>query len=122
MRGFLSALTVIAVIALAFWAYRETHLTQQALAERRALEREIGALREALAVQRAEWAYLNRPERLAVLAEMNFDRLGLMPFAPDQFGEIDQVPYPPRPMTLPSLGQPVETMAATMSPDEEEPL
>jgi hypothetical protein len=57
--------TALAVIALAAWAYRENHLTQQAMNQRRALEREIAALSEALSIQRAEWAYLNRPDRCA---------------------------------------------------------
>jgi len=51
-------------------------------------------IRESLAMLRAEWAYLNRPERLRELTEMNFDRLGLLPMHGRQFGDVVQVAYP----------------------------
>ena len=41
------------------------------------LRAEIADEREALAVLNAEWAYLNRPDRLRDLADLNGDRLGL---------------------------------------------
>ncbi|MGC9419858.1 MAG: cell division protein FtsL [Rhodovulum sp.] len=94
MRSLFYALTALAVMGLAVWAYRENYRTQQAIAEVEALHRDIGLLRERLAVLNAEWAYLNRPDRLMALAEINFDRLGLMPLAPEQFGSLDQVAYP----------------------------
>lgn len=95
MRGLLYVLAAFAVIGLASWAYRQNYATQQALRDVGALQREIAGLREALAVQRAEWAYLNRPARLAELAALNFDRLQLLPLDPGQFGAIGQVVYPP---------------------------
>jgi hypothetical protein len=98
MRGLFYVLSAFAVIGLAIWAYDQNHRTQQATAEVHDLRREIRSLREALGVQRAEWAYLNRPERLRALAEMNFQRLGLMPLVATQFGQIDEIAYP---MTLP---------------------
>lgn len=95
MRPVLFVATFIAVIALAFWAYRENYATQHALREVSNLQREITSLREALSIQRAEWAYLNRPDRLRDLTALNFDRLGLLPLEPEQFGQVDQTAYPP---------------------------
>jgi hypothetical protein len=120
MRGLLHLLAAVAVIALAFWAYRETYLTQQATAELRGLQREIAGLREAIGVQRAEWAFLNRPDRLRALALANFESLGLMPMLPGQFGEIEQVAFPPRPS---SFTAPIQETQARFAPaEEEEPL
>jgi len=95
MRSLVLVLTGLVVIGFAFWAYRENYRTQAALAETRQLQQEIAELREALAVQRAEWAYLNRPERLRELALLTFPRLGLVPIDADRFGRIDEVAYPP---------------------------
>jgi hypothetical protein len=94
MRPVLYVLSFLALIALGFWAYRENYATQAALKEVQGLQRQIVGLREALTVQRAEWAYLNRPDRLRDLATANFDRLGLMPMEPSQFGTAAQVAYP----------------------------
>jgi hypothetical protein len=98
------------VLGLAFWAYQENYRTRQALAEVRQIQREIGFLQEQQTVLRAEWAYLNRPDRLRALAALNFEKLGLLPMTPDHFGRLDQVAYPPQDPILssavPSGGQP----------------
>jgi len=94
MRSFFYILSAMAVMSLAYWAYQENYKTQQAVGEVKRLHRQIGREREALAVLNAEWAYLNRPDRLRELAEINFDRLGLLPFMPDQFGRVDQIAFP----------------------------
>jgi hypothetical protein len=120
MRAFLYILTSLAVIGLAFWAYRENYATQQALSEADRLHRNIQAAHARLAVLRAEWAYLNRPERLRDLTILNYDRLGLLPLRPDQFGQIDQVAYPPPPL-LP-IANPVDvTSLNALTPQEEDP-
>ncbi|MEM6375337.1 MAG: cell division protein FtsL [Pseudomonadota bacterium] len=112
MRGCLFVLSALIVIGLAFWAYRENYETQAAQARAAALHEDIAKMRERLRMLNAEWAHLNRPDRLRDLAQINFDRLGLLPLRADQFGRIDQVAYPavdPLPII-----NPVEAMAREM--------
>jgi hypothetical protein len=109
MRAFLSALAALAVIALGFWAYRENYATHAALDQVARLERDIARAREEVSVLRAEWAYLNRPDRLRDLAELNFDRLGLLPLLPEQFGSVEQVSYP-QGATFSRVGRPIDVI------------
>ena len=97
MKTLIYGLFALAVLGLAFWAYTQNYATQALLKETQSVRAEMTDLRERLAVLRAEWAYLNRPERLRDLANLNFDRLKLFPLAPEQFGRVDEVAYPPPP-------------------------
>lgn len=106
MKGVFYVLAALAVMGLAFWAYHGNYKTQAALNESQRLKSEIGELRIALSTLEAEWAYLNRPERLSQLAEINFDQLKLLPLTPEQFSAIEQVVYPPPPML--DVTEPVE--------------
>jgi len=89
-----SLIAAVLVIVLGYWAYHQTIQTQMADRDVDRLHRQIVNERERLGILRAEWAYLNRPDRLRGLADFNFDRLGLLPLAPDQFGEVAQIPFP----------------------------
>ncbi|MEI6100005.1 MAG: cell division protein FtsL [Alphaproteobacteria bacterium] len=110
MRPVLYLLSFLMVLGSAFWAYRENYATQTKLKDVAALQDEIATLHEAIALQRAEWAYLNRPARLRELATINFDRLGLLPMEPEQFGTSAQIAYP-EPPTLIITGT-TDTMGA----------
>ena len=109
MKGFFFALAALCVMGLAVWAYQQNYATQAALKEVNGLRDDIVELRERANVLRAEWAYLNRPERLADLADLNFDQLGLLPLRPDHFGRIEQVTYPIEP--LDPITVPIEVMS-----------
>ncbi|GHE02770.1 cell division protein FtsL [Defluviimonas sp. 20V17] len=102
MRNLLYALTALAVMGLVFWAYRENYGTQKALKQVAKLQTEIAGLKENLGMQRAEWAFLNRPSRLHQLALLNFDKLKLVPMSPSQFGDVSQIPFAPPPAADPA--------------------
>jgi hypothetical protein len=75
------------------WAYDENHHPAGARRAARPAPRNP-RLREAIGVQRAEWAYLNRPERLRELAEDEFHAAGPDADGRQQFGRIDEIAYP----------------------------
>ena len=110
MRGVFFALAAMIVMGLGYWAYKENYRTQEALREASSLQREIGSSRETLSVLQAEWAYLNRPERLRDLAALNFEQLQLLPISADHFGSVAQVDFPRPELELPTLGQSVDVI------------
>jgi hypothetical protein len=129
VRGLLFVMSALAVMGLAFWAYQENYKTQTAQRQVRELQAQIGAAHSRLGMLRAEWAYLNRPDRLRELAELNFDRLGLLPLMPDAFGRIDQVAYPlpdllpiTSPIELSSDGAVLDASPTITTPTDEDPL
>lgn len=93
MRSLLYIVSALFVMGLAYWAYSENYKTQASLDRAQALQGEIGRMQEELTVLRAEWAYLNRPDRLRDLARMNYDKLELDVLEPSQFGRVDQIAY-----------------------------
>ena len=97
MRYLLHASLIVLVAVCASWAYRVNYATQEALNRVARLEADIAREREALTVLKAEWAYLNRPDRLRVLVDANAKALGLVPLDPGQYGDIAAIPFPPEP-------------------------
>ncbi|SMY07707.1 cell division protein FtsL [Flavimaricola marinus] len=120
MRGFLNVAAFLAVIGLAFWAYQQNYQTQEQLREVRQLHAQIGSAHARLKMLNAEWAYLNRPDRLRDLADLNFDRLGLVPMSPEAFGRVEQVDYPIMPLGL--ILDPIEVSSDGGAASDEDPL
>lgn len=95
MRSLVYALTVLGLVGLAWWAYRENYATQDALRRVEALQKRIAERQDRLAVLRAEWAYLNRPERLRALAFTYSAELQLDKVDAANFGTIAEIAPPP---------------------------
>lgn len=97
--------------------------------EVRELEEELGIAhreilhhQEAIQVLRTEWSYLNRPARIAELAERH---LGMQPLAAEQFVGFEEIPHraagaitPTPALATPTLAAPtlaVPTLAAVQA-------
>ena len=119
MRPFLLVFTALTLMALAFWAYRENYATQAALRDMQKLQAEVASLRESLTLQKAEWAYLNRPDRLRDLVALNFERLPLLPLDPGQFLAVADIALPPLPPERPLDLAPLDVQGIL---PEEDPL
>ena len=100
MRIVLHLSAAVLVVVSATWAYRVNYATQEAMGRLADLRQDIADEREAIAVLEAEWAYLNRPDRLKALVAANAAALGLAELTPDQFGEASMVAFPPEPEDL----------------------
>ena len=93
MRSFIYTLTFAFLVGLAFWAYQENIKTKNAIARAENLQKEIGLARAGLSILRAEWAYLNRPDRLTELVDLNYGRLQLVPLRASNFLEVDEINF-----------------------------
>tara|TARA_B100000963_G_C22385473_1_gene562051 strand:- start:120 stop:488 length:369 start_codon:yes stop_codon:yes gene_type:complete len=93
MRGLIYTITFASLVSLAFWAYQENIKTKSAIAHTEKLQKEIGIARARLSMLRAEWAYLNRPDRLTELVDLNFARLQLVPLRASNFSEINEINF-----------------------------
>lgn len=94
MRTLYYLFSCMCLVGFATWSYNVNYETRTAAAHLDALKGGISAEEEKIAVLRAEWAYLNRPERLLRLAEANFETLGLAQMRPEHFAEAEQVVFP----------------------------
>lgn len=116
MRVLFGVVTALLVMGLGYWAYMENFRTHDTLREMNRVTAEISVLNEALIMLRAEWAFLNRPDRLRDLAEMNHIQLGLEPLSATAFGGIEQVSFPPQPAPLPVPEAPMDLLPSATGP------
>ena len=90
------------LLAMLFiWNYSEINKTRNAKNRLAETQQNIAIETERVSVLRAEWAYLNRPDRLRALVDANAEALGLVPLTPEQFGDAALVAFPPDPLAVP---------------------
>ena len=88
MKSLIYFFATLAVISFAFWAYQESFQAKSALKNIKIINSNIKNSQEKLSVLRTEWAYLNRPDRLRALADMNFKKLMLIKLNTKHFESI----------------------------------
>ena len=86
MLRFVNACLVLGLVALAYVIYEVKYESRALDAEIVRLQKDIEAERDAVAVLRAEWGLLNRPERIERLAEKY---LKLAPAKPQQLVTLE---------------------------------
>jgi cell division protein FtsL len=89
MRGRGTLFWIALVAAVGFGLFHVKYKVQALEEEMARLNSGIVHEQEQLHVLRAEWAYLNRPERLE---DLNRRLLGLGPMSPAQIGNVDSLP------------------------------
>ena len=114
MKNLFLGCLVVTVMGLAFWAYTENYATKNSLDEIAQLNEDIALAHSRLRVLNAEWAYLNRPDRLLQLVNANFDDLRLLQLTSDHFARLEQIPYPGP--DLGPIAEPIEVMNRAKSP------
>jgi cell division protein FtsL len=88
MLRFVNVCLVLGLVALAYVIYQVKYQSRALDAEIATLGKEIDEERDAIAVLRAEWSLLNRPERIERLAKKY---LKLAPAKPVQLVTVDTV-------------------------------
>jgi cell division protein FtsL len=88
MLRFVNICLVLGLVALAYVIYQVKYETRALDAQVASLNKQIEEERDAIAVLRAEWSLLNRPERIERLAKKY---LKLAPAKPSQLVTVDTV-------------------------------
>jgi hypothetical protein len=91
MNRFATLIWMIVVVVAAFLLYMVKYQVQNLHTQVVETERKLAEEKEALHVIAAEWAYLNRPERLRSLSAKY---LSSTEVTVDQIAEIEAVPFP----------------------------
>ena len=91
LRFLLFATLIVSTFSLGLWAYKINYESRAAHQRVKNLEESILSLNKEVKILNAEWAHLNRPERLRKLVEYYFFELRLNPINPDDFIAFSEI-------------------------------
>ena len=87
MRVIIQSTLIFFCILSALWAYQVNYQTRSIKNEIKNLDAQISSVLIRIDLLAAEWAFLNRPKRLAKLVDENFVTLRLVPITQEHFQE-----------------------------------
>ena len=93
LRFLLFGTLIASTFALGLWAYKINYDSRAADQRVKELEKSILSANKQFKILNAEWAHLNRPDRLRKLAEYYFFELRLTPINPDDFISFSDVDW-----------------------------
>lgn len=86
---------IVAMLCAAAYTYSAKHTTKRLQKELAAVESQIAAQKDTMALLRAEWGLLTQPAKLQVLVDQFGDELNLMTLDPGQIVTIQDIPMRP---------------------------
>ena len=89
MKGVFLILSILGVLGLALWSYSEAQKTRETRQTIARLNGDIARASSRLRILNAEWAWLNRPERLLELTKLNFPDLQLLELEHHHFIDLE---------------------------------
>jgi len=91
MRKFAPLLWIVVIVLAAFGLYRVKYEVKNIKSQIAATQQQLESQRELLHVVAAEWAYLNRPDRLQMLSAKYLSSASL---TVDQIADLQAIPFP----------------------------
>ena len=91
VRVLLFSIVIVGTFSLGLWAYTINYESRAASQRVKDLEKSIQMANKEAKILKAEWAYLNSPDRLRKLVEYYFLELRLTPINPDDFISFSEI-------------------------------
>ena len=115
MLRLINALVIGALIVAATYVYKIKFESTRQAEQVAKLRTEIRKDRDTIAILRADWARLDRPDRIENLAKRH---LNLKPVLVTQFDHLDNLPERPVPLVPPGTADPIGAVIESFADSE----